>query len=313
MKRLREFCLHHHIPVLWQATMADYTSFRIGGRADAFLLPDSEAALGKAVDFLLKEEIPFRVIGNGTDLLVSDEGFRGALISTRHIRSVLVKDAEAKVGCGTPISVLCRRLADACLGGMERLYGIPGTMGGAVFMNAGAYGASVSEVVTLVSALDMKEGKTVALKGEDCGFSYRSSIFSKERRYVILSVEIRLGRKKEAAVREEMRKYLSLRMEKQPTALPSAGSAFLRPETGYAGKLIEEAGLSGFRVGGAAVSIKHAGFIVNLGEATAKDVCILMRHVVERVKDTSGVTLVPEIEYIDVDGRVSNPLLAELQ
>ncbi len=312
MKRLREFCLHHHITALWQAPMADYTSFRIGGKADAFILPDSEAVLGDTVGFLKKEGIPFRIIGNGTNLLVSDGGYRGALITTRHIRSVFVNGEEAKAGCGAPISVLCRRLADFGLTGLERLYGIPGTVGGAVYMNAGAYGGHMSDVVSLVSVLDTKEGENIAFHAADCLFSYRSSLFAKERQYVILSVELKLKRDKEANVRERMRRYLSMRMDKQPTALPSAGSAFLRPEGYYAGKLIEEAGLSGYRVGGAAVSIKHAGFIVNLGGATAKDVCDLMRHVTERVKEAFGVALVPEIEYIDEDGRICDPLLANL-
>ncbi len=308
MKKLREFCFDNRVTALWQVSMSDYTSFRIGGLADAFLLPSTEGALIASVRFLQREKIPFCVIGNGTNLLVSDKGFRGALISTRHIRSIRINGTEAKVGCGTPISMLESRLAEHCLGGAEALYGIPGTIGGAVYMNAGAYGVELSDLVTLVSVMRLSDGACFALRQKECGFSYRNSVFAERRDYAILSVEMSFVPRREAEVREAMKKHLSLRMEKQPTALPSAGSAFKRPRGYYAAALIAEAGLSGLRVGGAAVSVKHAGFIVNLGDATAEDVRQLMREIRERVAARFGVTLFSEIEYVSENGRVCDPM-----
>lgn len=308
MRRLREFCFDNRVTALWQAPMSDYTSFRIGGVTDAFLLPSTEGALVASVRFLKEEAIPFCVVGNGTNLLVSDRGFRGALLSTRHIRSVAVNGTEVKAGCGTPISMLERCLAEHSLGGAEALYGIPGTVGGAVYMNAGAYGTEIADLVTLVSVMRVSDGQCLALPKKDCLFSYRHSAFGDRRDLVILSVEMALARRREAEVRENMRRYLSLRMERQPTALPSAGSAFKRPNGFYAAALIEGAGLSGLRVGGAAISVKHAGFIVNLGNATADDVRRLMREVRDRVARRFGVTLTSEIEYIDENGRVRDPM-----
>lgn len=308
MKRLREFCFDHHITALWQAPMSDYTSLRIGGKADAFLLPSTEGGLVAVISFLNDEGIPFCVIGNGTNLLVSDEGFRGVLISTRHIRSVTVNGTEVKAACGTPISVLERHLADHSLGGLEPLYGIPGTVGGAVYMNAGAYGTEIADRVNMVSVIHTADGQCGVLQKKDCRFGYRQSAFMQSRETAILSVELSLERRREAEVRESMRRYLSIRMEKQPTALPSAGSAFKRPDGFYAAKLIEEAGLSGLRVGGAAVSVKHTGFIVNLGDATARDVRLLMRQIKDTVASRFGVCLTSEIEYIDENGRIRDPL-----
>lgn len=308
MKKLREFCFDNRVTALWQVPMSDYTSFRIGGCADAFLLPSTEGTLIASVRFLQKENIPFCVIGNGTNLLISDNGFRGALVSTRHIRSIRINGTEARVGCGTPISMLESRLAEHCLGGAEALYGIPGTVGGAVYMNAGAYGTELSDFVTLVSVMRLDDGVCLALPKKECAFSYRHSVFAERRDYVILSVEMSFVHRREAEARTAMKKHLSLRMEKQPTALPSAGSAFRRPHGLYAAALIEEAGLSGLRVGGAAVSVKHAGFIVNLGDATAEDVRRLMREIRERVDSRFGVALRSEIEYISENGRVCDPM-----
>lgn len=308
MKRVREFCFAHHITALWQTPMADYTSFRIGGKAEAFLLPPSEGSLVRLLCFLREENIPFCVIGNGTNLLVADEGVSCVVISTRHIRSVTVSGTDVTVGCGTPLSVLCRRLSECSLAGAEPLYGIPGTVGGAVYMNAGAYGREIADLVTFVSVVDTQSGSCRVLSREDCMFSYRHSVFMQKKRDVILSVELSLSRSREEAVRENMKRYLSLRMEKQPTALPSAGSAFRRPCDGYASRLISQAGLSGASVGGAAVSVKHNGFIVNLGDATARDVTELLWLIREKVEDTFGVCLACEIEYLDQDGRIRDPL-----
>ncbi len=299
MRKLREFCLERRIAVLWDVPMADYTSFRIGGKVDALLFPDTEVQLVSLLSFLLESGLCFRVIGNATNLLISDDGFRGVLITTRHMRAVSVSGTTARAACGTPINVFCRTLAEFSLGGLEALYGIPGTLGGAVFMNAGAFGHTVSDSLAYVSVLNIQNGQTTVISRKDCDFSYRHSYFSERRHLIILSADFLLKPSACGAVRERMKAVLARRMEKQPTALPSAGSAFLRPEGHYAGKLIEEAGLVGTRVGGAAVSVKHAGFIVNLGGATAKDVLDLIAFIRETVFEKFGVTLTPEIEYIE--------------
>lgn len=299
MRKLRDFCLKRHIAVLWDVPMSDYTSFRIGGRADALLFPDTETELVSLLLFLRAETIPFRVIGNATNLLVSDDGYRGALIMTKHIRSVSVSGRTARASCGTPINVLCRTLADFSLGGIEELYGIPGTLGGAVFMNAGAFGRTIADRLSFVSALHIPDGKTMVFSKEECFFSYRSSFFAKNRDYVIMSADFSLTPGRCGAIRDTMKTVLEERMQKQPTALPNAGSVFLKPDGHYAARLIEDAGLVGARIGGAAVSVKHAGFIVNLGGATAKDVLDLINHIKETVQNIFGIELETEIEYID--------------
>jgi UDP-N-acetylmuramate dehydrogenase len=299
MQKLREFCADNRIAVLWRAPMADYTSFRIGGPADALLFPDTEAQLVMALQFFAESQISFRVIGNATNLLISDNGYRGALITTRHIRSVSVSGTTVRAACGTPINVLCRMLADYSLGGMEQMYGIPGTVGGALSMNAGAFGVAVSDHLDFVSVFNLHSGKTEVIPRKECAFSYRTSLFRDKGHLVVLSADFTMIPTPCGGIRENMKSVLAKRMEKQPTALPSAGSAFLRPEGHYAGKLIEEAGLVGTRVGGAAVSVKHAGFIVNLGGATAKDVLDLIRFVQAEVERAFGIALTPEIEYIE--------------
>lgn len=298
MKQLREYCLSHHISALWDVPMAAYSSFRIGGRADALLFPETEDALGALLGFLAGAHIPFRVIGNATNLLFSDDGFRGALVTTRRCRAVSVRQDHVRASCGAPVNLLCRAFADASLGGAENLYGIPGTVGGAVRMHAGAFGELISDRLALVSVLDLSVMRHTVLTKEECAFSYRHSIFSDHPELYILSAEFRGIPADGGTIREKMKVALARREAAQPLSLPSVGSTFLRPAGHYAGKLIEEAGLSGARVGDAAVSCKHAGFIVNLGDATAADVLALVALIQTKVKETSGITLIPEMEYI---------------
>ncbi len=298
-KRLREFCMNARIPALWHAPLSDYTSFRIGGPADAFLLPDTEKAFLSLLRFLTREkDIPFRVIGNGTNLLFSDEGFRGAIISTRHMRTVSVVGNTVIAASGTPLNVLCRVLADRSLDGFAGLYGIPGTVGGAVCMNAGAFGGTVSDHLTFVSVYLPSSASIQTFSKKDLNFSYRYSALQENKSAVVLSAEFSFPYGNQSEIREKMRQNLSKRMENQPTALPCAGSAFLRPKEGYAAAYIEKAGLKGARVGDAAVSLKHAGFIVNLGGATASDVLMLIAQIQNEVSQRFGIALVPEIEYI---------------
>lgn len=298
-KLLREFCLKERVPVLWNTPLSDYTSFRIGGPADAVLLPGNEKELLSLLCFLKRESIPFRVIGNGTNILFSDDGFRGAVVLTRHVRDISVVGNTVRAAAGTPLNVLCRALAEHSLDGFAPLYGIPGTVGGAVFMNAGAFGATVSDHLDFVSIYCLGDGKITSVAKRDLRFSYRSSLFHEKKDAIILSVEFSFSRGDQEKIRQKMRQTIEKRMETQPTALPCAGSTFLRPKDGYAALWIEKAGLKGARVGGAAVSVKHAGFIVNLGGATAKDVLSLIEMIKEEVKLRFDIALVPEIEYID--------------
>ena len=298
-KRLREFCLAHRVAALWGAPLSDYTSFRIGGVADAFLLPDTERELLGLLHFLSTEAIPHRVIGNGTNLLVADRGFRGAVVSTRHIRGISVSGCSVRAAAGTPLGVLCRTLADHSLDGLAPLYGIPGTVGGAIVMNAGAFGATVSDHLCYASVYDTADDTVKTLSPKDLDFSYRHSALLGRREAVLLSAEFSFPPSDSEKIREKMRQVLLERMQKQPTALPCAGSAFLKPSTGYAAEWIERAGLSGYRIGGAAVSVKHTGFIVNLGGATASDVLALIGHIQNEVQTRFGIELVPEIEYVE--------------
>lgn len=298
-KRLREFCLTERLSVLWRAPLSDYSSFRIGGPADAVLFPDTERGFLSLLRFLTQEDIPFRVIGNGTNLLFSDQGFRGAIVSTRRVRGISISGKTARAAAGTPLNVLCRTLAEHSLDGFSALYGIPGTVGGAVFMNAGAFGCCVSDYLSFVSLYRTQSGKIETVARDRLRFSYRSSVFQTQRDAVILSAEFSLPHGNQENIREKMRQNIAKRVETQPTALPCAGSAFLRPKDGYAADLIERAGLKGARVGGAAVSLKHAGFIVNLGGATAEDVLGLIAFIRETVEERFGILLVPEIEYVE--------------
>lgn len=297
-KRLRQFCLERRIAVLWQAPLSDFTSFRIGGPADALLFPDTERALTELLGFLRSENIPHRVIGNGTNLLFSDHGFRGAVISSRHIRDITVTGSTVRASAGVPLGILCRTLADHALDGLAPLYGIPGTVGGAIVMNAGAFGGTIADHLAYVSVC-RREGGVTTLSREELAFSYRYSRLREQKETVLLSAEFVFPHTDSEKIREKMRQVLLERMQKQPTALPCAGSTFLKPREGYAARYIEDAGLSGYRIGGAAVSLKHAGFIVNLGGATAADVLALVAHVQNEVEKHFGITLVPEIEYVE--------------
>ena len=297
-KLLREFCLTERIPVLWRTPMSDYTSFRIGGPADAFLLPETEKSFLGLLEFLKRHQIPFRVIGNGTNLLFSDAGFRGAVVSTRHMRGLTVCGNTVRAAAGTPLNVLCRTLADYSLGGLSSLYGIPGTVGGAVFMNAGALGGTVADCLSYVSVFRIDTDTVDTLAKKDLDFSYRHSVFHANKNSIILSAEFSFFYEEQEKIREKMKQNIERRTETQPTALPCAGSAFLRTENGSAAVLIEKAGLKGARVGGAAVSLKHAGFIVNLGGATSEDVLALITLIQNTVKDRFGILLIPEIEYV---------------
>lgn len=295
--------------LLTDVPMSHYTTFRVGGNAAYFVNVKSEEILIRLIRMLREEGMGYYLLGNGSNLLVSDQGYDGVMIRlggdfskiewAEQAGQSAARDNVPDVGviCQAGAAVMLTHMAQAAaehdLAGMEFAYGIPGTVGGAIVMNAGAYGGEMCQIVESVRLLD-EDLQIVTLKGGEMAFGYRTSIL-KKKPYVVLSVRIKLhpGDKKE--IMEKMNTNMTARKEKQPLEYPSAGSTFKRPEGYFAGKLIQDAGLRGYRVGGAQVSEKHCGFVINTGNATAEDICQLIRDVQSKVRETSGVTLEPEV------------------
>lgn len=283
--------------VKWKEPMKNHTTFRIGGPADYYLCPHSTEELQNVIKICKEENLPFFVQGNGSNLLVSDKGYRGVVIQLgKNFSDLEVKEEHIAVKAGALLSKTAKEALDAGLAGMEAVSGIPGTVGGAVMMNAGAYGGEMKDIVESVTVLN-QEGKLLTLSVEEMKMGYRTSIV-KEKGYIVVSAVLKLRRGERQAIRELMEDYKERRVTKQPLDMPSAGSTFKRPEGYFAGKLIMDAGLRGFSVGGAQVSEKHCGFVVNKGDATAKDVVNLIHEVQRRVKEQFGVELEPEVRFL---------------
>ena len=280
--------------------LAPYCSMRVGGNAKYIVLPDSISALGSALRDLAFKGERFIVVGNCSNLVFPDSGFDGAVVVTCGVRGVSCgADGTLEAQCGETLSSLARCARDNSRSGLEFCHGIPGTVGGGAFMNAGAYGGEISQRLTECTVLDNNlEEKTVS--AAELGFGYRKSAFA-DKGYVLLSAKFSTlpGDRNEIAAK--MEDLMARRKKSQPLEYPSCGSAFKRPEGYYAGALIEQCGLKGMRVGGAEVSEKHAGFIINRGAATASDILELMRLVRDRVLKNTGVRLEPEIRFIDTE------------
>lgn len=276
--------------------MSNHTTFRIGGTADYFVMPSSITELQSIVDLLKKSDIEYYVIGNGSNLLVGDKGFRGVIIqlSDEFSEVSYIDDVTVKVMSGMKLSRLGNQLADRGLAGFEFATGIPGTIGGAVRMNAGAYGGEIKDIIVSADVLDA-DGNIITLDKAELELGYRTSCIIK-RGYIVVSATFRLEKKDTDKIKEYIRELSVKRRTKQPLEYPSAGSTFKRPEGYYAAKLIEEAGLKGLSAGDAQVSEKHAGFVINKGNATAKDVCVLTDKIMEEVMKKDGVKL--ELEVI---------------
>jgi len=274
--------------------MSKHTSFRVGGPAKIFLTVHSEEVLSRILREVKERNLPYFVLGNGSNLLVSDLGYDGVMIYLgEEFAGVEVDKFRIRAGAAAFLGKVARKALEEELTGLEFAAGIPGSLGGGVVMNAGAYGGELSQVVTKVRAMNA-DGETVTLEKEDLLLGYRTSVFKKEP-YVILEVfmELRKGEKQE--ILGKMDEYTKARIEKQPLEYPSAGSTFKRPEGYFAGKLIMDAGLRGYQVGGAQVSEKHCGFVINKGNATATDIRILMKDVAKKVKEQFGVDLEAEV------------------
>ena len=274
--------------------MSRHTTFRVGGPADCLVTPSNEDELGGIIRYLNKVEIPYFVVGNGSNLLVSDKGYKGIIIKIGdEMGQVTVEGNRIHAGGGASLARVARAALDAGLTGLEFAAGIPGTVGGALIMNAGAYDGEMKMVVEDVTVIDA-EGNALALDNETMEFGYRTSAL-KNSKFVATGCTFLLEKGDPEAIKAKMDDFAQRRRDKQPLEFPSAGSTFKRPEGHFAGKLIQDAGLAGFTVGGAQVSEKHCGFVINKGDATAKDIKILIEFVQDKVKDTFGVDLEPEV------------------
>lgn len=272
--------------------MSVHTTFKTGGTADVFVEPSGMDELKKTLR-LLKGET-FYLVGNGSNLLVSDEGLRGVVVHLGEgFDEIKIEGNTLICGAAATLSQIARAALNNALSGFEFAAGIPGSLGGAIVMNAGAYDGEMKQVVKRVTLIN-HEGEIVKKSAEQMQFSYRHSIL-KEEPFIVLEAEIALQRSKQAAIKEKMDDLAARRREKQPLEYPSAGSTFKRPEGYFAAKLIEDAGLKGFRIGGAQVSPKHAGFVINEKNATSADIYALIKEVQKRVKEHSGVAIEPEV------------------
>ena len=284
--------------VLLNSPMSRHTSFKVGGCADIVAVPKTEKALHDVISKAKENNIDFIVIGNGSNLLVKDCGLNCLVIKTTGMdNAIVVENDSIKCSAGTSLTRLCLVAYENSLTGLEFAYGIPGTVGGAVFMNAGAYGGEIKDVLTGVTHIT-PEGSIITEAAENLSLSYRHSFYSDNPDYIISGAEFRLQKGNKEDIKAKMDDLMGRRKDKQPLEYPSAGSTFKRPEGHFAGALIEQCGLKGFNIRGAEVSEKHAGFVINKDKADASAIFELMKHIHETVKKETGVTLEPEVRII---------------
>lgn len=300
-ERLAALCQLEKIPVLWDEPMKNHTSFKIGGPAAALCAPKNRQQLRELVGFVQREGVDSWYIGNGSNLLVSDEGLNGIaiLLDSGFDGEIELDGTVLLAPAGKKLSAVCAAACAAGLTGLEFAYGIPGSVGGAVYMNAGAYGGEMKDRLLWVEYL-APTGEIVRLQQEQLSLSYRHSRFMEEgmQGSCIVRAAFGLQRGEKAAIQSEMDRILNQRRQKQPLEYPSAGSTFKRPQGAFAAQLIDECGLKGFTVGGAQVSEKHAGFVINTGKATCADVLELTRQVRECVQEKTGYLLELEVRQL---------------
>lgn len=289
--------LGEQVEILEAEPMKNHTTFRIGGPADALALPKTPEEVAEVVRFCHEHAQPYYVLGNGSNLLVSDEGYRGIVLQLyRNFNDIQVNGEMITVQSGAMLAAVARTAYQNGLTGLEFASGIPGTIGGAVVMNAGAYGGEMKHVLREVTVLT-KDGEVLAIPAKALELGYRTSVIPKNG-WIVLGAVLQLKKGDPEQILARMEELKEQRITKQPLDLPSAGSTFKRPEGYFAGKLIMDAGLRGFTVGGAQVSEKHCGFVVNRGDATAADVWELICEVKRRVKEMTGVELEPEVKLL---------------
>ena len=279
--------------------MSRHTTFRLGGPADCLVQPEDADELREILKICAEENVPYFVLGNGSNLLVADSGYRGLIIQLfRNMAGIEVSGDIITAQTGSLLTQIAARAAGEGLTGFEFASGIPGTLGGACIMNAGAYGGEMKDVLLSVTAMD-SDGRIITIDRKDLDMGYRHSALM-DGGYIVLSARIKLKHGEPEEIRAVMEELKQRRTSKQPLELPSAGSTFKRPTGYFAGKLIQDAGLRGYSLGGAQVSEKHCGFVVNTGCATAQDVYRLIRHVQNEVKMKFGVNLEPEVRFLGI-------------
>ena len=276
--------------------LSEYVNFKVGGPADILLIPNSKEQVIKSIKICKENNIPFYLIGNGSNILVRDGGFRGVVLSLKNVKNIYVDGEKIEAECGVMLKEVSDKAIENSLTGFEFACGIPGTIGGAVFMNAGAYDGEISKVIESAEVID-ENCNIIRLSREELDFGYRSSLVMKKG-YTVLSAVFKLEKGQVKTIKELIEDLTNKRESKQPLEYPSAGSTFKRPTGYFAGKLIQDAGLKGYSIGGAAVSEKHSGFVINKGNATAKDITDLIKHIQDEVKKQFGVDLHHEVRII---------------
>lgn len=283
--------------ILTEEPMSRHTTFRVGGEVQCFVRISDKEQLKKLIPYLRQIEVPYFILGNGSNLLVSDKGYEGVILQIGNkMNTITVEGTHIRAQAGALLSQIAKCAYDKGLTGFEFASGIPGSIGGGVVMNAGAYGGEMKQVVESVLVMDI-QGEILELSGESMEFGYRTSII-KNRPFIVLEVCLKLEQGNKERIASDMEELAQKRREKQPLEYASAGSTFKRPEGYFAGKLIMDAGLRGYSIGGAQVSDKHCGFVVNTGKASATDVAEVISEVQERVKDKFGVSLETEVIFL---------------
>ena len=283
--------------ILTEEPMSRHTTFRVGGEVQCFVRISDKEQLKKLIPYLRQIEVPYFILGNGSNLLVSDKGYEGVILQIGNkMNTITVEGTHIRAQAGALLSQIAKCAYDKGLTGFEFASGIPGSIGGGVVMNAGAYGGEMKQVVESVLVMDT-QGEILELSGESMEFGYRTSII-KNRPFIVLEVCLKLEQGNKERIASDMEELAQKRREKQPLEYASAGSTFKRPEGYFAGKLIMDAGLRGYSIGGAQVSDKHCGFVVNTGRASATDVAEVISEVQERVKDKFGVSLETEVIFL---------------
>ena len=300
-EQLERLCAQHQIKLLWKEPMSAHTSFRIGGPAAAMAVPADRSQLAALLQFSQECAVPYWIIGNGSNMLVSDQGLDGiAILLDSSFEGEIVQEGNLLIApAGKHLSAVCAAACQAGLTGLEFAWGIPGSIGGAVDMNAGAYGGELKDRLVWVEYLN-EDGQVQRLFTEQLGLSYRHSCFMEQPflHGCILRAAFALEQGDRTAIEQEMERIITQRREKQPLEYPSAGSTFKRPQGAYASQLIDQCGLRGLTVGGAQVSKKHAGFVVNIGGATCADVLGLVEQVKDCVKEKTGFVLEMEVRQL---------------
>lgn len=298
MKDFIDFLKEKCIPYEENADGKKLCSFRVGGEIRVAVRPRNAEQIRDVYGFLKKHQIKNALLGKGSNIIVDDRGYDGVVVLLNEMSNVEIKENVIDVGAGASMQALAVAAQKSGLSGLEFAHGIPGSVGGGIYMNAGAYGGEICLALESCTCFDKASGETVVLSNEECGFSYRRSVFQENKNLVILGGRFSLSKGDPSAIKARMEELKASRLSKQPLEYPSAGSTFKRPEGLFAGKLIEDAGLKGYTIGGAQVSEKHAGFIINRGTASATDVKKLIEYVMLEVYAKFGVRLEREVEYL---------------